>query len=220
MRREIGFKKSWGFALGLMQYGVEKNAHIQFCFLFGFFYIPLPFALSSKYEDFKNLGYGWGFKWHLSEYRGALFWNWGSNGGMKYSPWDWDHLREDILMADGTWKRVAKGIPWDNPSNDGKPWAWTDKLEEKHGYAYVRKNGEVQERLATIGVNEMEWRWRWFKWLPWPRQIQRCITVEFDDEVGERTGTWKGGTLGCGYEMKKGETPLETLRRMEAERKF
>lgn len=50
--------------------------------------------------------------------------------------------------------------------------------------------------------------------------VQRTIDVEFDDEVGERSGSWKGGTMGCGYEMRASETPWETLRRMERERKF
>jgi hypothetical protein len=44
--------------------------------------------------------------------------------------------------------------------------------------------------------------------------------IEFNDEVGERTGSWKGGTLGCGYNLLPNETPLECLRRMEKERKF
>jgi hypothetical protein len=39
-------------------------------------------------------------------------------------------------------------------------------------------------------------------------------------EAGKRKGSWKGGTLGCGYELKKNETPLECLRRMESEREF
>lgn len=54
-----------------------------------------------------------------------------------------------------------------------------------------------------------------------PRVMEvRAIDVQFSDEVGERTGSWKGGTIGCGYNMLPGESPLDTLRRMEAERKF
>lgn len=44
--------------------------------------------------------------------------------------------------------------------------------------------------------------------------------VEFDDEVGERTGSWKGGCTGCSYEWERNETMLSALRRMEATRKF
>jgi hypothetical protein len=39
-------------------------------------------------------------------------------------------------------------------------------------------------------------------------------------ECGERKGSWKGGTLGCSYELLPNETPLDCLKRMEKERKF
>ena len=103
------------------------------------------------------------------------------------------------------------------------PWAWGtcvrwDKSDHKetHDYTYTLRSGEVQHRKATIQVQEQEWR-RW--WLPW-RKVWRGIDVAFDGEVGERTGSWKGGTIGCGYEMLPDETPLECLRRMERERTF
>ena len=52
------------------------------------------------------------------------------------------------------------------------------------------------------------------------RRVSKYINIDFSDEVGERSGSWKGGRLGCSYNMQPGETPLQTLRRMEAERKF
>lgn len=75
-------------------------------------------------------------------------------------------------------------------------------------------------RLATVKVKEMEWRPRWFMWTTLFAQKRTSIDIEFDKEVGERTGSWKGGTLGCGYNLLPNETPLECLRRMEKERKF
>ena len=41
-----------------------------------------------------------------------------------------------------------------------------------------------------------------------------------ENGVGERVNSWKGGTVGCSYSMLKGETPEQTLRRMEKEREF
>lgn len=89
---------------------------------------------------------------------------------------------------------------------------------EQHSYIYTLKSGERQERTATIQVEEREWRWLWQS-SP-VRRIRRGIDIKFSDEVGERTGSWKGGCVGCGYTMKKGETALECLRRMERERIF
>ncbi len=51
-------------------------------------------------------------------------------------------------------------------------------------------------------------------------KIRRDIEVNFSSEIGERVGSWKGGVLGTGYEMKKGETPYQTLKRMENEKRF
>lgn len=102
------------------------------------------------------------------------------------------------------------------------PWAWKHRLHEvltepeTHPYTYTLRSGEVQHRMATIKVYRRTWT-RW--WLPFKR-VSTSIDVEFSDEVGERSGSWKGGCIGCGYEMRPGETPLQALRRMELMRKF
>ena len=104
------------------------------------------------------------------------------------------------------------------------PWAWRFKkgshkaLSEPaaHPYTYTLRSGEVQLRVATIKGEQREY---WRPWFPFHR-VDRSIDVEFNAEVGERTGSWKGGCTGCGYTMREDETPLQTLRRMEAERKF
>ena len=46
------------------------------------------------------------------------------------------------------------------------------------------------------------------------------IDVQFDGEVGERSGSWKGGTVGCGYDKLPHESIEQCLRRMEKEREF
>lgn len=102
------------------------------------------------------------------------------------------------------------------------PWQWRHQWSRDCGdpitqpYRYVRRSGEVQERTATIQHGQTLWT---RPWLPW-RKLVDAIDVRFSDEVGEGTGSWKGGTIGCGYIMKPGETPVECLRRMERERKF
>lgn len=102
------------------------------------------------------------------------------------------------------------------------PWGWRFREHhvltepETHPYRYVLRSGEVQERAATIYAERRIWT---RPWLPW-RMERVSIDVSFSDEVGERTGSWKGGTIGCGYDMLPGERPLDTLRRMERNRKF
>lgn len=86
-------------------------------------------------------------------------------------------------------------------------------------YRYVLKSGEVQERTATIHIVRMEWRARWYP-IIWRRKVRTCIDVQFSDEVGEGAGSWKGGCIGCGYDMLPGESAADCLFRMERELKF
>jgi len=135
-----------------------------------------------------------------------------------YLPWHWEWIRTSCLVKDGTWlseTRKSRNMEfWNHPK-------WKDIIfSETYTYKYTTKYGEEQNCLATIRVEEREWRWKWLTWLKYIRLIRKDIEIEFSDDIGERKGTWKGGTTGCSYTMKKGETPYETLKRMETERKF
>lgn len=116
----------------------------------------------------------------------------------------------------------CKGMRNDPMTVLAMPWRWRHQEHkvlsepEQHKYRYTLRSGEVQSRVATINVESRLWL---RPWLPF-RKLSRYINVEFDDGVGERYGSWKGGTLGCGYEMQPGEAPLDTLRRMERELVF
>jgi hypothetical protein len=102
------------------------------------------------------------------------------------------------------------------------PWEWRHREHEvlgepeQHPYRYVLRSGEVQERIATIKPERRLWTRAWF---PWKRE-SRYINVEFNDEVGERSGTWKGGVLGCSFDMRPGDTPLDALRRAERDERL
>ena len=102
------------------------------------------------------------------------------------------------------------------------PWSWRHREHEvigpaeAHPFRYVLRSGQVQYRIATIKPERRLWT---RPWLPYKRE-SRYINIDFNDEVDERTGSWKGGVLGCSYDMLPGEQPIDTLRRMERERKF
>lgn len=163
-------------------------------------------------------------KWGIA-YHNQTFWIYkggkgNMNGGNKwwtmYMPWMFSWVRTSNLKFDGTWEHETNGNRKDFYMEkwDGIIW------KETHPYTYVLKDGTVQERTATIKVEEREWRWHWFKWLPLTKKVRKTISIDFNEEVGEETGSWKGGCTGCGYDLLPGESPLECLRRMEAERKF
>lgn len=159
----------------------------------------------------------------------------GNKNKCYYMPWDYEHYRKSMLLntplantilkVDAMATDKAMLSYWEHSMKGNRKEFWKDEWKDKIysialPYKYVLKSGTVQERIATCRVEEMEWRWRKLMFLPFPRIVRRSIEVNFNDEVGERSGSWKGGTIGCGYTMLKGESIEDCLRRMEKERKF
>ena len=91
---------------------------------------------------------------------------------------------------------------------------------ETHPYSYLLRSGEVQHRTATVSKRRHVLTYRALKALGWPRWVRESIDVQFSDEVGERSGSWKGGCVGCSWDIQPGETMEDALRRMETVRKF
>ena len=133
-------------------------------------------------------------------------------------PWYYTWIRTSCLAKDKTWyseTRKKRNMEfWNEPK-------WKDIIfSETYPYKYTTEYGDEQYCNATIRVEEREWRWKWLTWLKYYSLIRKDIAIRFSDDIGNKKGTWKGGTTGCSYTMKKGETPYDTLKRMELERKF
>lgn len=141
----------------------------------------------------------------------GLTFHWGHR--RKSYDWPWAHhtLAYETMLPNGTWESLRYSF-----DERGRVEPYT----EVHPYTYTLKSGEVQHRTAKVSKRRHVLTWRAFKAFGWPRWIKESIDVEFSDEVGERSGSWKGGCIGCGYDQRPDETMLCTLRRMEAERKF
>lgn len=125
-------------------------------------------------------------------------------------PWAFKSFKREILLKDG-WKKEEKGDDfWDTQK-------WFSKIKsETYPYRYTLKSGEQQNVNAEIHEEK-----RYFKrWFGLNIKCNHYIQVQFNSEVGERSGSWKGGVLGCSYLIKKGETALQCLKRMSKERKF
>ena len=142
--------------------------------------------------------------------------------GIKYKlfdmPWVQTWIRTSALKNDGTWIDETKNNRNMSFYDELK---WKDiLLIEKYTYRYITKDGTLQECEATIRVEEREWRWKWFKWLKYTRKTYKCIDVSFKVEIGEGKNSYKGGVTGCSYEMLPNETPFQTLKRMEQEKRF
>lgn len=136
-----------------------------------------------------------------------------------YYPWSYDHCQTEFIDHEGKFIQAPSSSDWFEQYRFTK----NNKKYDTYSYTYIRKDGTVQNRKAKVSVERRTWWQRWFglgKKHMTPKKVRTSIDIAFDDEVGERTGSWKGGTVGCGYDLLPGETPYECLRRMEKERKF
>lgn len=166
----------------------------------------LPFDMESNSKDpWWRKSYSWYFPWTLDWYSTEIF------------------SKDSFFSAYGYEERVI----WSENRKNRKPFfegyderkAAEAQASNVYDFTYTLKNGEVQKRKATIRTERMTHVARWWPLIP-RKQTVTSIWIDFDDEVGEKTGSWKGGCTGCGCTMLPGETPLSTLRRMESERKF
>ena len=132
--------------------------------------------------------------------------------------WTWN-LPFFSYVFDGHWIK-DKDQNWCKMGKNDNAWEFRergDAYTETHPYVYTLHNKVEQHRTAKCTIEKRKWHRKWFPMLTMQSQV---IDIEFNDEVGERSGSWKGGTIGCSYEMRPDDTILTCLRRMEKERKM
>jgi len=131
-------------------------------------------------------------------------------------PWEYTWVRTSLLLSDKK--------SWEHETPKKRESFYEDKWKdpnvvfiETHPYLDKYDNTWL---IATIRVEEREWRLRFLKWTKMFSRTRKTIEVEFSSEVGKEKGSWKGGCVGCSYDIIGDETPFECLKRMESERKF
>lgn len=132
-------------------------------------------------------------------------------------PWmNWRHVRRSIYGLRG--EHIAtepKGMPF-------LEWYAIEQACPSVTFEFDDFDGERIE--ASTHITEMEWRLgtRWCKWLSLfcrPR-IRRSLDIRFSKETGPKKGSWKGGTIGHGIEMRPGELHESAFRRYCAEHRM
>jgi hypothetical protein len=225
-RESIDFK--WGYfapraglelVLNRGTYFDQRYA-INFCLGWGKFMFYLPFK--TKLEEGCDMP-RYGFAVHNDTfwiYKGGDY-----QDGQCQNQWLSWYLPFFSYEFDGHWIYGREG--WAKMGrnrlgeNDGpEPYEYRKSgkaFSYQYPYTYTLKNGTVQERTATCTIERRKWHRKWF---PFLTKESTVIDIEFNDEVGERSGSWKGGTIGCSYELLPDETVYDCLKRMERERKM
>lgn len=212
----------WGVACKLYHY---EEPGLLLSLIWGAFYIHLPNGRFARKLWPQGFAFGesesYGFMFYVTgEWAWQFWWHWGRKTKIVDPPWGWnkrrgDYLRE-YLTQDGEWidyrqfphSWIAEGV-----EVGGEPWT------ETHTYHYMTHGGEAQHVEATIRRERTTMVYR-ILGIPVRRQVKHSIDVSFAEEVGNQRGSWKGGVTGAGHEMRPGEEPIHTLRRMQRERDF
>lgn len=182
-----------------------ENAAINFhLFPFGIWFV-LPFKLLKKHWSGEAISFDIN-----TEY---IYIKWFGKYKFFYYPWKLEFYKSSLWVETGNTKGYVD-LPDFVSHHDWPHIAHKVKIP----FTYTLKNGTVQERVAEVRKERMEWRRPCFFGLPCFNKVVENIWCEFNDEVGERSGSWKGGTVGCGYHLKPNETIEDCFQRMLKER--
>lgn len=204
----------------------DDRTNVSFCMrLFGLFvFLQLPIKAQHKVKDL-NESLRYGVTYDLD----SLRFNFGEKSICLRMPWDLEHYRTGWLMKtyNGGTRMVYLYARGKRREGEWMPYELNDLYfpedktwSETHDYIGTTKSGAKINTKATIRVVHREWRRLWLPFMSLFSFSRKQIDIQFDPGVGDDRSGWKGPMTGCSYDMKPGETPLECLRRMEAERTF
>lgn len=212
-----------GFGLGLQVVQHDERWLLNVCLVWPGIWINLGDAKHRDYDE--RCGYG------FKLFGASIHARWGKRTKIINGPWKPVHVRREYWHADGEWRaeprlRFWKGMPeakrnenWEAQSK-AREYEKAERWQIVEPWTYQSRTCDGQEGTALIHVERRTWRQWWLQWTPLFQKQRTSIDVTFSREVGNRAGSWKGGTIGCGYTMRPGESPQECFRRMMHERSF
>lgn len=131
-----------------------------------------------------------------------------------FLPWsEWRHIRHSLYGLQG--EHLYSQFNKDKMSDRFDIFYKEEQKTPKVVFSFFDFDGEEIE--ATTHIEEREWHrgegiFRWLSFFFAPK-INRSLDIQFDKETGKRKGSWKGGILGHGINMKLGELHEEAFRR-------
>jgi len=199
---------TWGFYIKYLTEGYDDYGYPLFIFqfIFGSFYLTLPWKHNIKVEGGHDAP-SYGITYHMSAFQ--IYY--GKKIKFIHMPYSYDWVRTSLFLKDGTWEHEVKGS---RKTFYEEPWL-SKQWQITIPYQHTTPNKEVIDLYITCHITEREWRQKWLKWTKWGAKIKRTVDVEFSDEVGEGRGSWKGGVLGTGFDITKTGKIEDGLKIME-----
>lgn len=170
---------------------------------------PKDIYVKQYYDEVDPPSYG------IYYYMDQIGIKYGKNTKLFNMPWALDWIRTSALKKDHTWIHETKKNRDLEFYDKNK---WKDILfNETYPYIYTDKYNNTENCLATITVREREWRPKCLKWCKLFNKIIKDIDIEFNSIDNTK---FTGKVVGYCYKMLPNETPYQTLKRMEKEKKF
>jgi len=212
------FSPKWGFEFKINRGGYfDQRYAICICLIWGRLYIHLPFR--TKLPEGCDMPQ-YGFSVHSDTFWIHLGGKYDKEIGQVTSGRQWITWRLPFVtwLFVGEWIKDRKG-EWRliNDFEDRREVNKTEGHVEAHTYSYRSAIRGMQHVTAKCSMEKRKWR---RKWWPLSTLVKTTLNVEFDEEISDGTGLWKGGVSTCGYDTKPGETIKQCLKRMERERVF
>lgn len=135
-----------------------------------------------------------------------------------FIPWrNWRFVRHTLYTPDH--KHYITKFEVNRRTGYRMDWsAYEALLEGIPKVEFIFNDGyDGEEITASCYIEEREWRLgvRYMKFLSWfvKPKIRRSLDLSFDKEVGERKGSWKGGTVGTSCSIEPNEHPQIAFKR-------
>lgn len=199
---------NWGFCIKYLTIGYNDYGYPLFIFqfIFGSFYLTLPWKHNIKVEAGCETP-SYGIVYHNRSFMVYI----GKKIKFINLPSSYVWIRTSLLLKDKTWEHETKK----NKKNFYYK-VWLDKrwqiiIPYKHR---TSNEGDIDLEI-TCHITEREWRQKWLKWTKFGAKVKKTLDVDFSEEVGRGRGSWKGGTLGTGFDITKTSNIEEGLKKME-----
>jgi hypothetical protein len=137
-----------------------------------------------------------------------------------FTPWNnWSFVRHSMYDLHGNHFATESGrhssLATEAGRNAYDEWRMTQDLCPTRTFTFTDFDGQMLSAKTRIEERQWELGTGWFKWLSVFRKpiIRRSLDIQFSGETGKRKGSWKGGTTGCGIDMKPGELHPSAFKR-------
>lgn len=225
--------KSHMFGISFHMCGYNDYDYPELCIGFLFLEFMFIIPIKTKYHD------EWSaptYEFYIFENALTLKWKRKTILWWQLPFFTWEHMKHKAECHINVYKPEIVGyISTDILEDDGKSYQENETINKIKVPYKDSYDGEVVN--ATIWKEYRIWKRKWLTWLPfkepdeyfdkklpkwlwWTESRRDYIEIEFDKGVGRRKNTWKGGCIGCSYDLLPNEGAIDCLLRMEKEKQF